>query len=196
MKIFRSNSFIPCTVMSANGLSNAHGHSIHRVKVPFVCLSLTCLCLTAWSGNGLALATAVNATKASEPATEILQSAPTTDSGNATQKSNLRASYHTCLDASDGVTAKVLDCVSTEFTYQDARLNRIYQQLRSTLPPAQKIRLRDEERQWISEGSAACNSTVDGGGTADLLNTQSCSLKRTADRADALEKMAENKHDH
>ena len=195
MKIFGSIRFTPCTAMEANDISSSHRQSIHRAKAPFIfCLASACLCFMTWSGDSLAAA--INSAEAFAPAAENLQIASaTTDSDASTKKNNLRASYHMCLDASDGVTAKVLECISMEFAYQDALLNRTFRQLLSNLPPAQKIRLRNEEKQWLFEGDAACNSAADGGVTADLLNTRSCSLDRTANRADALEKMAENKRD-
>jgi len=126
-------------------------------------------------------------------AEEVKPSASPVDSNVSAVKKKLRASYYACLDASDGTTAKVVNCTGNEFAYQDARLNRIYLQLRSVLPTAEKIRLRDEERQWIVEGDAACKSTSDGGGTADLLNAKSCALNRTVDRADSLESMVQSK---
>ena len=145
------------------------------------------------TGSGISVAAQSDASRtAPAPAEEIKQNASPADSNVPAAKKKLRASYYACLNASDGTTAKVVDCTGDEFAYQDARLNRIYRQLRSVLPAAEKTRLRDEERQWIAEGDAACKSTTDGGGTADLLNARSCALNRTVDRADSLESMAQS----
>ena len=169
------------------------GNPTYRAKNLNTFLFIIVFLFTA--GPGISIAAQNDALHtASAPAEQIKPKASPADANAPAKTKKLRASYYACLNASDGVTAKVVDCTEDEFSYQDARLNRVYRQLRSVLPTAEKVRLRDEERQWIAEGDTLCKGTSDGGGTADLLNARSCALNRTADRADSLESMAQSKH--
>lgn len=97
-----------------------------------------------------------------------------------------RGSYYACVKASGGVTAALNDCIGTEHEYQDKRLNSAYQQLRKSMTEPQRLSLRDEERGWIASRDKACAADTDGG-TGDLLDSNQCALRETAERAIALE---------
>lgn len=106
---------------------------------------------------------------------------------NATaNEATLRPSYHACVKASQGVTLALNDSISVEHAFQDKRLNAAYRQLRTSLPKAERVRLRDEERAWIAHRDKACAPDADGG-TASLLDANQCQLDETAARATALE---------
>lgn len=100
--------------------------------------------------------------------------------------------YITCMSESDGVTVSMLDCISSEFKQQDARLNQNYKAATQALMPAQQTHLRDAQRFWIKFRDTDCallgNLT---GGTIDGLNQASCFLDMTKKRADDLAWLAE-----
>lgn len=104
----------------------------------------------------------------------------------ATNEATLRPSYHACVKASQGVTLALNNCIGVEHAFQDKRLNAAYQQLRKSLPKAERLRLRDEERAWIAKRDKTCAPDADGG-TASLLDANQCQLDETAVRAAALE---------
>lgn len=106
--------------------------------------------------------------------------------GAATNGATLRPSYQSCVEASQGVTLALNNCIGVEHAFQDKRLNTAYQQLRKSLPKAERLRLRDEERAWIAKRDKACAPEADGG-TASLLDANQCQLDETAARAEALE---------
>ena len=106
--------------------------------------------------------------------------------GIAADEATLRPSYQPCVEASQGVTLALNDCIGIEYAFQDKRLNAAYRQVRESLPKAERVRLRDEERTWIAQRDKACAPQTDGG-TAGLLDANQCQLDRTAARAAALE---------
>jgi uncharacterized protein YecT (DUF1311 family) len=57
--------------------------------------------------------------------------------------------YATCIDKSNGVTGEMLDCMSAEFTRQDARLSENYKRLMSKLSAKRKEALLEAQRAWI-----------------------------------------------
>ncbi|WP_454688522.1 DUF4189 domain-containing protein [Achromobacter aloeverae] len=100
----------------------------------------------------------------------------------------LRPSFQACVNASGGVTASMNDCIGTELAFQDARLNKAYGQLRQVLDQPATSTLRDQERAWIKSRDSDCAPDTNGG-TAAMLDSNSCVLNRTADRAAELEAM-------
>lgn len=103
-----------------------------------------------------------------------------------TDAAGLRHSYDACLDASAGADAAVQTCISTEYVYQDARLNTIYEALMSKLPQAGQAKLRTEERKWITYRDSTCK-LAPGGGQGQRLESNDCSVEQTAKRATALD---------
>lgn len=106
--------------------------------------------------------------------------------GAAANAPILRPSFQTCVEASKGVTLSLNNCIGAEHAFQDRRLNVAYQQLRKSLPKAERARLRDEERAWIAKRNKVCAPEADGG-TASLLDANQCQLDKTASRAAVLE---------
>lgn len=104
----------------------------------------------------------------------------------ASNASPLRPSFQTCVEASRGVTLALNNCIGVEHAFQDKRLNAAYQRLRRSLPTAERVKLRDEERAWIAQRDKDCSPEADGG-TASLLDANQCQLDETAARAAALE---------
>jgi len=68
-----------------------------------------------------------------------------------------------------------------EYAYQDERLNRSYKRLLLTLSASEQIKLRDEERRWLSWRKHRC-------GKYEIeLAAYGCELEMAADRATQLE---------
>lgn len=111
--------------------------------------------------------------------------AATTQAQDA-KASGARPSYAACLDKSGGVTAAMQDCMGEEYAYQDKRLNRAYQALLKKLSPAEREKLRDEERRWIAQRDEKCVVDPDGG-TAQLVEAGDCRVVETIKRAGELE---------
>jgi len=102
------------------------------------------------------------------------------------------ATYNSCMDASGGVTMDMVDCMGSEHDRQDARLNQGYKAAMQALEKAQQSQLRDAQRLWIKFRDADCallGSLT--GGSIDRINSASCFLDMTKQRADELARLAE-----
>ena len=100
--------------------------------------------------------------------------------------------YSACMDESGGVTMNMLDCMGSETEQQDARLNQNYKAAMQALTPVQQTQLRDAQRLWIKFRDADCallGSLT--GGSIDRINSASCFLDMTKQRADDLMRLAE-----
>jgi len=100
--------------------------------------------------------------------------------------------YTACMDESGGVTINMLDCMGSETEQQDARLNQNYKAAMQALTPSQQTQLRDAQRLWIKFRDADCallGSLT--GGSIDRINSASCFLDMTKQRADGLERLVE-----
>lgn len=102
------------------------------------------------------------------------------------------ATYSACMDESGGVTMNMLDCMGNETEQQDARLNQNYKAAMQALTPALQTQLRDAQRLWIKFRDADCalfGSLT--GGSIDRINSASCFLDMTKQRADDLAGLTE-----
>ena len=118
--------------------------------------------------------------------TTLSAGAQATDDGYST-------TYSACMDESGGVTMNMLDCMGSEAEQQDARLNENYKAAMQALTPAQQTQLRDAQRLWIKFRDADCallGSLT--GGSIDRINSASCFLDMTKQRADGLARLAES----
>lgn len=100
--------------------------------------------------------------------------------------------YSACMDESGGVTMNMLDCIGSETEQQDARLNQNYKAAMQALTPTQQTQLRDAQRLWIKFRDADCallGSLT--GGSIDRINSTSCFLDMTKQRADDLGRFVE-----
>ncbi len=100
--------------------------------------------------------------------------------------------YTSCMDATNGVTANMLNCMFTESEQQDTRLNQSYKAAMQVLGMELQAQLRDTQRLWIKFRDADCallGSLT--GGTIDSVNRASCFLDMTTKRADDLAWIAE-----
>ena len=86
----------------------------------------------------------------------------------------------------------MLDCIGTETTTQDARLNGAYKKLATQLTPNRKKQLLTAQRLWIQYRDANCKFYADpDGGTMATVNASDCVLQATAARAKELENFLE-----
>jgi uncharacterized protein YecT (DUF1311 family) len=147
--------------------------------------SLVLLCVIAASGCGR-----LSATNQGAPSAATGSSGKSAKVGAPVPADNslLRGSYYDCARSSDGSTWSIQSCIENEFVYQDARLNSVYRNLRSKLPDAERLGLRNDERRWLSDKEGACKWDETREGQAQRINANICSLKKTADRAAQLEK--------
>lgn len=97
--------------------------------------------------------------------------------------------YNQCMDASEGVTAAMMDCIGAEIDRQDARLNQAYVMVMRPLPRAKKDRLRGLQRTWIRQRDAKCSRVAadDGGGSLAGVTYAGCILDETIRRTIYLE---------
>jgi uncharacterized protein YecT (DUF1311 family) len=101
--------------------------------------------------------------------------------------------YLTCVDQSGGVTSELLDCMSSEFARQDARLNANYKRLMSNLSQKRKQELLVTQRAWIKFRDANCGFYFDpNGGSAAHLAGSACVLNATAERATELSNLTDD----
>jgi uncharacterized protein YecT (DUF1311 family) len=56
----------------------------------------------------------------------------------AANDDDMTTEYLTCVRNSEGVTSKILDCISAELNRQDSRLNDAYKKLMSKIPKDRK----------------------------------------------------------
>lgn len=97
--------------------------------------------------------------------------------------------YNQCMDASEGVTVAMMDCIGAEIERQDARLNQAYVMVMRPLPRAKKDRLRGLQRAWIRQRDAKCSRAAaeDGGGSMAGITYAGCILDETIRRTIYLE---------
>jgi uncharacterized protein YecT (DUF1311 family) len=103
---------------------------------------------------------------------------------------DMTTEYLTCARNSEGVTSKILNCISAELDQQDSRLNEAYKKLMSKLPKDRKRSLVEAQRAWIKFRKANCGFYHDpNGGSAAHVVGNECFLNATVDRAKELEKL-------
>ncbi len=116
----------------------------------------------------------------------------TLSAGAQAAEDGYSTTYSTCMDKSGGVTMNMLDCMGSETEQQDVRLNHNYKAAMQALTPAQQTQLRDAQRLWIKFRDADCallGSLT--GGSIDRINSASCFLDMTKQRADVLAGLVE-----
>lgn len=106
----------------------------------------------------------------------------------ALHASEYSQSYTSCMDKSEGVTAKMLNCDAAEMAQQDARLNHFYKVAKQNLTAEQSKKLLAAQRAWLTYRQNDCDIMASlTGGTIDSINTSQCFLIKTKARADELE---------
>ena len=108
----------------------------------------------------------------------------------AANDKDMTTEYLTCARNSEGVTSKILNCISAELDQQDSRLNEAFKKLMSKLPKDRKRSLVEAQRAWIKFRKANCSFYHDpNGGSAAHVESYECFLNATVDRAKELERL-------
>ncbi len=101
--------------------------------------------------------------------------------------SNLGKSYDLCMDHSDGVTTRMIECIGEEHQRKDQQLNQNYQHLMTGLSAERKTQLRNVQRKWMAYRDANCQFYADpDGGSLARVEANACMLRMTAARAEEL----------
>jgi uncharacterized protein YecT (DUF1311 family) len=100
--------------------------------------------------------------------------------------------YKKCMESAGGVTVAMRECTADELVRQDKMLNDTYKVVMgSMVSNAQKIRLRDAEREWLKHTKKKCDAAgaAFGNGTAGPLAIDDCYLSETETRMLYLRKL-------
>ena len=101
--------------------------------------------------------------------------------------------YKKCMESSGGVTGEMRECIADEQARQDKMLNDTYKVVMgSMVNNAQRIRMRDAEREWLKRTKKKCDArgAAAGNGTAGPLVIDDCWLSETETRTLYLRKLA------
>lgn len=105
----------------------------------------------------------------------------------AQEASLLSPKFSACMDKTEGTTNDMLNCVGEETKYQDSLLNKNYKTVIAQLSLDRQKQLKEAQRLWVKYRDANCNFYVDPeGGTMAVLNSASCFMETTAQRAKEL----------
>jgi uncharacterized protein YecT (DUF1311 family) len=100
--------------------------------------------------------------------------------------------YSVCMDNSGGVTSNILECISSETSNQDNKLNKVYKDLILQLLPDRKKQLINAQRAWIKYRDLNCEFYIDpDGGTMESIISNNCYLDSIIQRSKELEILKE-----
>lgn len=103
------------------------------------------------------------------------------------------SAYKKCMDEANGITSEMHGCLADELARQDKMLNDAYKTaMDSMVNDAEKIRLRDAEREWIKRTAVKCNAAgkESAGGSAEPLMIDDCYIQETEARTLDLREIA------
>ena len=92
----------------------------------------------------------------------------------------LQPSWQACMDSH--LEPQQMDCIDTEYGYQDIRLNRNYRAAMARLAPPQRAVLRASEREWLRTHDQGCTQ-----GMPEMRASMTCMLFDITRRANWLE---------
>ncbi|ATC30895.1 lysozyme inhibitor LprI family protein [Caulobacter vibrioides] len=126
-------------------------------------------------------------------AAALLSVAPVATQAQAQDGVMFSPDYDRCREKPENDnTPGILRCGEAELKFQDARLNKAYRADMADLAdaPEAKAALLKAQRAWIAFRDADCDTVQAlSGGTIRPIYVQSCYLKHTARRAQALEEL-------
>ena len=109
----------------------------------------------------------------------------------AEDQSKYSPAFQPCLDAANGVTTDMVNCIGAEIEVQDKRLNAAYKAALAKQTAARRKELQTVQRLWVQFRDANCNFAFDpDGGTMAHIESTDCVLAMTEARADELEAIA------
>ncbi|MBJ6725581.1 lysozyme inhibitor LprI family protein [Geomesophilobacter sediminis] len=102
-------------------------------------------------------------------AATMVQAAP-----QPSETERIDSAYISCIERAGEVTFELRDCAGEASKKMDKRLNAVYQELLSKLPPEKQAVLRNAQRQWLTYAKAERDLSFaldpSEGGTAQLVN--------------------------
>lgn len=107
-----------------------------------------------------------------------------------TQAATFSDTYTQCMNKSEGITANMLDCMSSEISYQDKLLNMYYKKAKAVLDKKGQKLLLNEQRAWLKyrdARTAFISGTAEG--SMGTLQTQSTFLEMLGNRVDELKEI-------
>ena len=94
--------------------------------------------------------------------------------------------YDACINEATS-NSDMRDCIGTEYRKQDARLGKVYNQLKEELNVERKQKLLVAQRLWIKYPDANSGFAIHSdSGTQDYITANMISLEMTKSRADEL----------
>lgn len=97
------------------------------------------------------------------------------------------AGFTRCMEAAEGVTVDMLNCIDAETVLQEARLNSEYRRTLATLTQERQAQLRAVQRVWVQFRDANCSFLADpDGGTLHTVLSVDCRRRMTTERASEL----------
>lgn len=92
--------------------------------------------------------------------------------------------YNDCMNAAEGSTLPVRQCMQAEHDAWDKRLNEVYQAVLARRSGPARTALRDDERAWIKRTAQKCDHAGDdeAGGTLQNVEIDQCYLDETIAR--------------
>ena len=100
----------------------------------------------------------------------------------------VRPVYDVCMKQSSGAAPKQQDCADTELTYQDDRLNHVYESLLTVLDDLDRRAAVEAQRAWLTFRDKDCAARAGRfGSDAGPATESTCHMKSTAYRAQQLE---------
>jgi uncharacterized protein YecT (DUF1311 family) len=89
----------------------------------------------------------------------------------------------------DGSTQEMVECLATQTMQWDKRMNAAYEKAMKNAEARQHDQLRAAQRLWVQYRDANCLFYELGEGTIARLNSNSCMLRLTEERARELENL-------
>lgn len=102
------------------------------------------------------------------------------------ESKNLTPTYNACIENSGGATFSMIDCMTAEYEQQDKRLNAAYKAVVKQLEGKRVQELKEAQRAWIKFRDLNCGFLAGGEGQMARIESNSCMLSMTAERADEL----------
>jgi len=101
----------------------------------------------------------------------------------------LTESFFACVNSAGLDESKVSECISTERKGQDARLNKAYGVLMTSLDPKARDSVRAAERAWLdfNTKSVAAETAIGGSNQVANIDVSQAELFRFCERANVLE---------
>ncbi|MDH4992359.1 DUF1311 domain-containing protein [Aquamicrobium lusatiense] len=96
------------------------------------------------------------------------------------------------MEIAAGVTAAMLDCISTTFERAEGALNALWDKQLPQVDPELADMLRKAQRDWIDYRDTTCaaEGAVWGGGSFAAVALSDCRLRLTQERLGWLEKIS------